>query len=279
MPANLMASNKIGVGAVCLVLGLAACLVSGDRFSARAQDPASAAMRPATPIPGRLFQSAETQALQADDGANPGMLWVEEGGKLWSEAAGSSGKSCASCHGDAAASMRGVAARLPAVDAKTGHLVNLEARIRECRSERQGAEPLAYESQELLRLTAFVTFQSRGLPRTVAVDGAARPFFEQGRAFWLTRQGQMNIACSQCHDDNVGRKLRGDTISQGQTQGWPGYRLDWSTLGSLHRRLRACSLGVRAEVLDFGAPEYLALELYLAWRGGDLPIESPGVRR
>ncbi len=240
---------------------------------------ASAQQRPATPIPGKNFQSAQTQALQADDGANPGMLWVEEGAKLWAEPAGTSGKACATCHGDAVQSMKGVAARLPVVDAKAGKLVNLENRIQSCRSERQGAPPLKYESQELLRLTAFVTFQSRGLKRTATVDGAARPFFEQGRIFWETRQGQMNLACSQCHDDNVGRKLRGDTISQGHSHGWPGYRLDWGGLGSLHRRLRACSLGVRAEILDFGAPEYLALELYLAWRGAELPIEAPGVRR
>jgi sulfur-oxidizing protein SoxA len=44
------------------------------------------------------------------------------------------------------------------------------------------------------------------------------------------------------------------------------YRLEWQSMGSLHRRLRACSLGVRTQVLDYGAPEYLALERYLAWR-------------
>ncbi|MET0651444.1 MAG: sulfur oxidation c-type cytochrome SoxA, partial [Hyphomicrobiaceae bacterium] len=86
-------------------------------------------------------------------------------------------------------------------------------------------------------------------------------------------------ACGQCHNDNWGKRLRGDIISQGQTDGWPAYRLEWQTMGSLHRRLRACSLGVRAEVLDYAAPEYLALELYLAWRGEGLPVTSPGVRR
>jgi L-cysteine S-thiosulfotransferase len=235
--------------------------------------------RPARLKAGKEFQSAQTQALQSDDGANPGMLWVEEGSKLWAQTAGTQAKSCADCHGDAVQSMKGVTTRLPAVDAKTGRLMNLEARIQACRTERQGAPALAYESQDLLRLTAFVSIQSRGLPRSVRIDGPAQSFFDQGRTFWATRQGQMNLSCSQCHDDNVGRKLRGDTISQGHSQGWPGYRLDWGGVGSLHRRLRACSLGVRAEILDFGAPEYLALELYLAWRGGDLPIESPGVRR
>lgn len=240
---------------------------------------AGAQERPSRPRPGIAFQSAATQALQNDDSANPGMLWVEQGGKLWSAAPSPGARACASCHGDAAQSMKGVAARLPAVDTASGRLVNLEGRINACRTERQGQPPLAYESQDLLSLTAFLTLQSRGIPRSVATGGAAAPWFDLGRTFWQTRQGQMNIACSQCHDDNVGRKLRGDTISQGQTHGWPAYRLDWQSMGSLHRRLRACSLGVRAEVLDFGAPEYLALELYLAWRGADLPIESPGVRR
>ena len=235
--------------------------------------------RPARPKPGRAFQSPATQALQDDDTANPGMLWVEQGAKLWAEPAGTAGKSCASCHGDAAQSMKGVAARLPAVDASSGRLMNLEARIVDCRVQRQGAPAPAYESAELLNLTAYVSMQSRGLPRSVTIEGTAKPFFEQGKTFWQTRQGQMNLACGQCHDDNVGRKLRGDTISEGHSHGWPGYRLDWQGMGSLHRRLRACSLGVRAEILDYGSPEYLALELYLAWRGGDLVIESPGVRR
>jgi L-cysteine S-thiosulfotransferase len=235
--------------------------------------------RPASALSGRTFQSQETQQLEADDGANPGMLWVEQGAELWRKAEGAAGKSCASCHGETAERMKGVAAAYPKADAATGKLLNLEGRINQCRTERMAAPVLAYESQGLLGLTVFVTHQSRGMPRKVAIDGVAKPFFETGQAFYATRQGQLNLACGQCHDDNAGKRLRGDTISQGQSNGWPAYRLEWQTLGSLHRRLRACSLGVRAEILDYGAPEYLALELYLGWRGEGLPIESPGVRR
>jgi L-cysteine S-thiosulfotransferase len=235
--------------------------------------------RSQSPKPGSAFQSAATQALQADDAANPAMLWVEQGAALWTQPVGSKGKACADCHGDVAAAMAGVAARYPRVDAASGHLLNLEARINTCRVEQQDAPTLAYESDALLGLTALVTLQSRGLPRSVVIDGLAQRFFDQGRQFYQSRQGQLNLACGQCHDDNVDRKLRGDTISQGQTHGWPAYRLEWQRIGSLQRRLRACSLGVRAEVLDYGAPEYLALELYLAWRGSPLPMESPGVRR
>ena len=44
--------------------------------------------------------------------------------------------------------------------------------------------------------------------------------------------------------------VRGDRISQGQSDGWPAYRLEWQKMGSLARRLRACSLGVRADRID-----------------------------
>lgn len=235
--------------------------------------------RPVPVLPGHTFQSAESQRLQNDDGANPGMLWVEQGAALWTAPAEVSGKSCASCHGDAAQSMKGVAARYPAVDTQTGRLLNIELRINQCRTANQGAPALAWESDALLGLTAFVSWQSLGLPKTVHIDGPARPFFEAGRTFFAERQGQLNVACTLCHDDNAGRRLRGDLISQGQTEGWPAYRLEWQKLGSLSRRIRACSMGVRAEILDFGAPEYLALELYLAWRGEGLALSSPGVRR
>lgn len=230
------------------------------------------------PRSGVSFQTPETQALQADEAANPGMLWVETGGGLWSAPAGPEAKSCASCHADATVAMRGVAARYPVVDA-AGHVVSLEGRILQCRTERQRGPPLVYESNDLLALTAFVAYQSRGLPRQVATDGRAAPLIALGKTVFDQRQGQMNLACVQCHVGLEGRKLRGDTVSQGQTHGWPAYRLEWQSMGSLHRRLRACNLAVRAEVLPFGAPEYLALELYLASRGNGLPMESPGVRR
>jgi sulfur-oxidizing protein SoxA len=68
-------------------------------------------------------------------------------------------------------------------------------------------------------------------------------------------------------------------ISQGQANAYPIYRLEWQTLGSLHRRLRSCSIGVRAEPYAYGAQEHVNLELFLAWRAQGLPVETPGVRR
>ena len=217
--------------------------------------------------------------MQADEFGNPGMLWVTRGEKLWSEAAGKGGKSCAACHGDARQSMKGVAARYPKVDPGAARLVNLEGRVNLCRTRNQGAEPLAYESDELLGLTAYVAHQSRGMPLAVTLDPQNRKNFERGREFYNRRQGQMNLSCTQCHDRNWGRKLAAETVSQGHGNAYPIYRLEWQNAGSLHRRFRSCLFGIRAEMLPGGAPELVDLELYVAWRASGLPIETPGVRR
>jgi sulfur-oxidizing protein SoxA len=239
---------------------------------AQAEEPASA------PKSGTSFLSPDLKAMQDDDFANPGMLWIGEGEKLW-QAKSASGKDCASCHDDAAKSMKGVAARYPAVDAEAGKPVNLEQRINFCRTRHMGEQPFAYESGDLLSLTAYVAYQSRGLPMNVETGGAAAPFFERGKALFTMRQGQLNLACSQCHVDLAGRRLRGDIISHGVGVGYPVYRLEWQGLGSLHRRLRSCSFGVRAVQNDYGADDYVNLELYLAGRARGLPIDTPAIRK
>jgi L-cysteine S-thiosulfotransferase len=223
------------------------------------------------------FMSRETQAMQRDDTANPGMLWVREGETLWNRRP-SPGRSCADCHGDAGTSMRGVAARYPAYAEEAGRPITLEERINRCRMTRQNQTPLRWESPDLLALTAYVAHQSRGLPIAPATDERLRPFLEQGRELYERRQGQLNLSCAACHDDNWGKRLAGNPIPQAHPTGYPLYRLEWQNLGSLQRRLRNCIIGVRAEPYEYGAPDYAALELYLMSRAAGLPIETPAVR-
>src|SRR5712691_7994179 len=113
---------------------------------------------------GYDFMGRETRAMQDDDTANPGMLWVLDGEALWNRKAGTADKSCADCHGDATTSMKGVAARYPAFNESRGRPINLEQRIDMCRTDQQKATPLAFESKDLLALAAYVGRQSRGMP-------------------------------------------------------------------------------------------------------------------
>jgi len=227
---------------------------------------------------GYDFMSRETRAMQDDDSANPGFLWVLEGEGLWNRKAGAAARSCADCHGEARASMKGVAARHPSLDAAQGRPVSLEQRINVCRLNTQKAPLLAWESRDLLAVTAYVARQSRGLPIEVAIDQRTQPFLDAGRAAFHRRQGQLNLACSQCHDDNWGRRLAGNVVPQAHPTGYPLYRLEWQSLGSLQRRLRNCLVGMRAEPHEYGAPEMVDLELFLMWRARGMTFEAPAVR-
>jgi sulfur-oxidizing protein SoxA len=233
---------------------------------------------PAERRSGFSFMAPDTQAIQTDDTANPGMLWVLDGEALWKSRAGATAKSCADCHRDAAASMRGVAARYPAFDKTLGRPVDLEQRINLCRAQHQQVTPLAYESRDLLALTAFVAQQSRDMPIEAGADPQLEPSIAKGRELFMRRQGQLNLACANCHDDNWDKRLAGSAITQAHPTGYPLYRLEWQSLGSLQRRLRACISGIRAQPYDTGAPELVELELYLMSRARGMPIETPAVR-
>jgi sulfur-oxidizing protein SoxA len=234
---------------------------------------------PRAPVSGSAFLSPELKALEADEFANTGMLWIVGGEQLWVANDGAVGKSCADCHGDARQSMKGVAARSPAFDPVAGKLLNLELRINSCRTRQMQAEPFAYETNELLSLTAYIAYQSRGVPIAVDATGAAAPYFERGQALFTMRQGQLNLSCAQCHVDHAGRRLRGDVISHGVGVGYPVYRIEWQGVGSLHRRLRSCSFGVRAVQADYGSDDYVSLELYLAKRAEGLLMDTPAIRK
>jgi L-cysteine S-thiosulfotransferase len=227
---------------------------------------------------GYTFMGPDTRAMQDDDTANPGMLFVLDGEALWNKKVGTADKACADCHGDARESMKGMAARYPAFDHALNRPVTIEQRINLERARHQQATPFAYESRDLLALTAFVANQSRSTEITAGDDQELKPFLEQGRALFIQREGQLNLSCANCHDDNFDHHLAGSPITQAQPTGYPLYRLEWQTLGSLERRLRSCMTGVRAQAYDYGAPELVVLELYLMSRARGMKMETPAVR-
>ncbi|MBT3939753.1 MAG: sulfur oxidation c-type cytochrome SoxA, partial [Pelagibacterales bacterium] len=53
----------------------------------------------------------------------------------------------------------------------------------------------------------------------------------------------------------------------------------WEGIASVHRRFQFCNNQARAQPLEIGHNDYNALQLYVAWRGNGLSIETPSVRR
>lgn len=261
-----------------VVLGLGALGI----FRADAQDrvtiapPAGSALSEL--ISGYYLLKDETKGMQDDDFLNPGMLWVESGGEMWPVIEGDAGKSCHSCHGNAEESMTGVGTSYPKYHETWGKLINLEQRINLCRTENMKAPAWQWESDELLAMTAYVRHQSFGMPVRVQIDGPARPFFENGKEFYYRRRGLLDMTCSHCHEKYYDKQLRDNWLSQGHTNGFPAYRFSWQTMVSTHEMFQVCNKEIRSTPYDHGSDEYVNLELFIAWRGTGLPIETPAVR-
>jgi sulfur-oxidizing protein SoxA len=230
-------------------------------------------------ISGYEFSPIHVRALQDDDFDNPGFKWVSRGEALWMMRDGASQESCASCHDEGKDAMRGRAAHYPKFDDRAGKVVTLAQRINICRSDKMEAEPWAHGSEDLLGMTAFLRLLSRGLPMAGNIEGAAEASFERGKTIYNGRMGQLGMSCAGCHNRYYGKSYRGQLISQGHSNGFPAYQLEAQSFLSLHDRFSACYRLMKAEPHPPGADDYVALELYLAWRGAGLPLEAPAVRR
>lgn len=228
---------------------------------------------------GWLFRTPATRALEMDDFANPAFIFIDGARDLWSTAEGTAGKSCESCHGAVEESMKGVRAGMPKMNADATDLWSMENFINNCRVERMGAEPWKWDKEPMNGMVALIGLQSRGMPVKVETGGPAAEWFERGKELYYTRFGQLQLACSNCHEDHYGDMIRADHLSQGQTNGFPTYRLKNTRLNSIQGRIKGCIRDTRAETFALGSPELRALELYVAWRGTGLSVETPSVRQ
>jgi sulfur-oxidizing protein SoxA len=228
-------------------------------------------------ISGWEFRKAETQALQMDDFDNPAFIFVDKAKDDYAMVEGTEGKSCAECHGDVE-SFKGLRTVLPRWNEAKGKVYAMENYINECRTERMGAEAWKWSKGKMSGMTALISLQSRGLPMAVKTDGPAATAYELGKELYYKRVGQLDMACSNCHEDNYDVMIRADHLSQGHINGFPTYRLKNAKINSTHGRFKGCMKNIRAEPYGQGSAEFKALELYVASRGNGLPVESPAVR-
>lgn len=228
-------------------------------------------------LSGWRFRSDETQSMEMDDFDNPGMIWVDAAREVWATPDGSEGKACADCHG-APEDMAGVRPVYPKWNETAGEVFTLQMMMNDCRVNRMGAEPWGTDKGQSIPMEALLASVSRGMPMDVAIDGPAAETWEMGRELYYTRFGQLELSCASCHEDNYGNMIRADHLSQGQTNGFPTYRLKNTKLNGVHSRFKGCVRDTRAETFNPGSPEFVALELYVASRGNGLSVEGPSVR-
>ena len=230
------------------------------------------------PRSGYEYLTESTREMQDDEFANPGMVEVEKGQKLFN-IPGDNGKTCVTCHGEDGAKLNTKKiAQYPVFNPVFNEPFTLQKQINLCWEDLLENAPLIDDSVEAVALETFVRHQAKGETVNVDINGPLKPYYEAGKELYNTRVGQLDVACKHCHDYYAGKKSRGQMLSQGQSNGFPIYRLGTGRITSLQRRLRECFVSFRATPFDFGAEEWINLEVYLHARGNGLKIETPAVR-
>ena len=230
------------------------------------------------PRSGYEYLSESTREMQDDEFANPGMMEVEKGQKLFNTP-GDNGKTCATCHGkDGEKLNTKKIAQFPVFNKEYNEPFTLQRQINACWEDQLDNVPFIDDCVEIVALETFVRHKAKGETVNVDVSGDLKPYYEAGKELYNTRFGQLDMACKHCHDYFTGRKMRNQVLSQGHSNGFPEYRLGTGRITSLQRRLRECFVSFRATPFDFGAEEWINLEVYLHARGNGLKIETPAVR-
>ncbi len=203
---------------------------------------------------------------------------IDQGKKLFVTAF-TNGKHYADCFPKGSA----IANEYPKWSKIQGEVITLAKAIKDCRiSQHQPALP--YEKSDMLNLLAYLAFTSRGKTIEVTIpkdDPRALAAYEQGKAFYYQRHGQLNFSCATCHVQNVGKKLRSEILSAslGHTSNWPTYRLKWGEMGSLHRRFAECLTQIKAQPFPEQSVEFRNLEYFLSYMGNGIPISGPSTRK
>jgi sulfur-oxidizing protein SoxA len=251
------------------ILLLVTTLLAGATSSTGAAD---------KPRSGYDFLSPETRGMQEDEFSNPGFQTVDEGAELFTTA-GANGKSCASCHGDRGQQLkpRNIAS-YPVYSEELEKPVTLQGQIHRCWTERLGYPAMKYDHKDAIRLETFTRNLAAGRRIDVAIDGPMRPYYEAGREFFHKRTGQLDMACAHCHEQYVGARLRAQLLTQGQSNGFPTYRLANNRVNSLHQRFRQCQNLLRSQFKKAGSDDYINLEVFMHARSNGLRIETPAIR-
>jgi sulfur-oxidizing protein SoxA len=269
-----------GVPFILLFVSALGIISASAQNDTRAQAPAQTSTAPLKRlIPGEEFLPAALRALQADDFDNPAYAFVEAGEAAWSKQEGSAGKSCQDCHGSGAKnSVKRAAATYPKFAPDVNQVITLQTRVNLCRQNGLRAPALPAGSEQMAAMVAYLRWLARGSLPSVDVTGPTAPIFDRGRTLFQSKMGLLQLSCAQCHDERFGQKFGADMLSQGHPLAYPAYSNSMARLVSLHERFRMCNQLARAEGQAENASDYLALELYLTWRGKDLPMTAPGVR-
>ena len=214
-------------------------------------------------------------------------IYIEEGQALFNKP-GENGQSCASCHetkNTDAPNLKNLATNYPKFDHSLGEVVLVETRNNYCRQEYMNSHPYKLGSRASNTLSAYVKYLSRNMPITVTPNVHTQESLLRGEKSFYKKTGQLNFSCADCHVTAANQWLRGQLLSDIQTQGknrytaatWPKHFVALHDLGliSLQQRIRHCQIVTQTYPQKLGSEEYIDMELYITSLANGLPMQAP----
>lgn len=223
-----------------------------------------------------IDQASREQWLEIED-FPPYELSVDQG-KEYFETPFDNGKTYADCFDNGGI---GIRQNFPYFDAAKEMVITLEFAINQCRIS-NGMPALDYKKGEIAEISAYMAYTSRGKISNVKVTNKdAYDAYLKGKQFFYSKRGQLNFACSDCHMNSTGMRIRADITSPalGQTTGFPTYRSKWDEIGTLHWRYAGCNKNIRALPFAAQSEQYRNLEFFHSIMSQGLPINGPSSRK
>jgi sulfur-oxidizing protein SoxA len=202
---------------------------------------------------------------------------VEAGRKMW-ETPFKNGKTYASCLPNGG---KQIAGNYPIFDEAKGKVVTLNDAINDCRVANGEEAWKVADAKTMGVLNAYLRTLSDGMLSNVKVEGAkATAAYEDGKKTFFTRKGQLNFACSSCHVQNAGVRLRSELISPaiGHSVHWPVFR-GGDNLVQLQQRYVGCFKSVRAISAPAGSATLNNLEYFHSALSNGLPLKASVFRK
>lgn len=188
------------------------------------------------------------------------------------------GKSLADCFENGGI---GIRQNYPMWDAARETVVTLEMAINECRTD-NGEKAYGWKKGPIAQVSAYMAYTSRGEIFDIPVpDEGAKAAYLDGKKFYYTKRGQLNLSCADCHLTGTNRLVRADLPSPalGQATHFPVVRSKWGDIGTIHRRYEGCHRDSRSEYLKVQSETYRNLEYFQTVMSNGLVVNGPGSRK
>jgi len=160
-------------------------------------------------------------------------------------------------------------------------VVTLEMAINECRMV-NGEKPLGWKRGAIAEISAYMAYTSRGNEFAIDIpNDDAKAAYLDGKKFFYTKRGQLNLSCADCHLTGTNRLVRADLPSPGlgHTTHFPVVRSKWGNIGTLHRRYEGCHRDSRSEYLKPQSETFRNLEYFQTYMSNGLIVNGPGARK